>query len=69
MVTLEIKSKVDCLSEEDRASLASYILHGFEPPEYDVSDADVTSRVQELYSGEAYEIDHDALVRGLDLRK
>ena len=41
MVTQEIKNKVDVLSEEDRASLASYILHSFNAPEYDVSDDEV----------------------------
>ena len=68
MVTQEIKNKVDVLSEEDRASLASYILHSFSAPEYDVSDDEVAQRVQDLQSGLVKEIDHASLVNGLDLR-
>ena len=68
MVTNEIKSKVDGLSQEDRASLASYILHSFEAPDYDVSDEEVSQRLQELQSGNVQEMDHDSLVQRLDLR-
>ena len=68
MVTQEIKNKVDVLSEEDRASLASYILHSFSAPVYDVSDEEVAQRVQDLQSGLVKEIDHATLVNGLDLR-
>jgi hypothetical protein len=68
MVTQEIKNKVDGLSEEDRASLASYILHSFSAPIYDVSDEVVAQRVQDLQSGLVKEIDHASLVSGLDLR-
>ena len=68
MVTQEIKNTVDDLSEEDRASLASYILHGFSAPRYDVSDEVVTQRVQELQSGTVEEIDHATLLGGLDRR-
>lgn len=68
MVTQEIKNKVDVLSEEDRASLASYILHSFSAPVYDVSDEEVAQRVEDLQSGLVKEIDHASLVNGLDLR-
>ena len=54
MVTKEIKSKVDELSEEDRASLASYILHSFNAPDYDVSDDAVATRLHDLQSGKAH---------------
>ena len=67
MVTDELRSKIDSLSEEDRASLASYILHGFEAPDYDVSDDAVAVRLDDLQSGKVKEIDHDVLVSGLDL--
>jgi hypothetical protein len=68
MVTKEIKSKVDGLSQEDRASLASYILHSFDAPDYDVSDENVAQRLHELESGSVQEMDHDSLIQGLDLR-
>ena len=68
MVTEEIRSKVDSLSEEDWAALASYILHGFGAPNYDVSDEEVTQRLQDLHSGSVQEMEHDSLVEGLDLR-
>jgi hypothetical protein len=68
MVTKEIKSKVDNLSEEDRAALASYILHGFGAPNYDISDEEVTQRLQDLHSGSIQEMEHDSLEEGLDLR-
>ncbi len=68
MVTQEIKKKVDDLSEEDRASLACYILHGFEVPNTGVSDEAVFERLQELQTGQVKEIDHDSLLKGLKLR-
>ena len=68
MVTQDIKNTIDRLSEEDRASLASYILHGFEAPTYDVSDEAVMDRVNDLQSGIVKEIDHDTLLDGLDLQ-
>ena len=68
MVSRDLKNTIDSLSEEDRVSLASYILHGFEAPTYDVSDETVMDRVNELQSGKVKEIDHDTLVNGLDLQ-
>ena len=68
MVSRDLKHTIDSLSEEDRASLASYILHGFEAPTYDVSDEAVMDRLDELQSGTIKEIDHETLVDGLDLQ-
>lgn len=59
---------MDDLSEEDRASLASYILHSFDAPNYDISDEAVTKRLQDLHSGTVKEIDHESLVDGLEFR-
>ena len=67
MVTQDLKNRIDSLSEEDRASLASYILHGFEAPTYNVPDEVVMDRLNELQSGLAKEIDHKTLVDGINL--
>ncbi|MGA0332510.1 MAG: addiction module protein [Kiritimatiellia bacterium] len=68
MVSNELKSKVDQLSIEERASLASYLLHSLEAPDYDVSDAEVMQRVDELHTGMVQEMDHETLLKGLNLR-
>lgn len=68
MVSRDLKKTIDSLSEEDRASLASYILHGLETPTYDVCDEAVMDRLNELQSGIVKEINHDKLVDGLDLQ-
>lgn len=65
MVTQDLKNTVDILSPEDRASLASYILHGLEAPVYDVSDQIVMERLMDLQSGEIQEIDHKTLLAGI----
>ncbi len=67
MVSRDLKHTIDSLPEEDRASLASYILHGLETPTYDVSDEAVVDRLNELQSGVVKEIDQDTLVNGLNL--
>ncbi len=43
----EIVAEASKLSEEDRASLASELLRGFDPPVYEVSDEEVELRVKE----------------------
>ena len=68
MVSNELKSNIDQLSLEERASLASYLLHSLDAPDYDVSDEEVIQRVDELHSGKVQEVDHETLVKGLDLR-
>ena len=68
MVSNELKSTIDQLSLEERASLASYLLHSLEAPDYDVSDEEVIQRVNELHSRKVQEMDHETLVEGLHLR-
>ncbi len=67
MVSNELKSNVDQLTLEERASLASYLLHSLEAPQYDVSDDEVMARVEELQSGKVQEMDHETLIKGLNL--
>jgi hypothetical protein len=43
----EIVVEASKLSEEERASLASQLLHGLETPMYEVSDEEVVRRVRE----------------------
>ena len=52
MVTLaEIQAQAASLPEEDRASLASFLLETLGAPDYDVSDEEVAERAKELASG------------------
>ncbi len=44
------------LAEEDRAAMASALLHSLEPPRYSVSDEEVLERRRQLESGEVEEI-------------
>ena len=68
MVSNELKSNIVQLSLEERASLASYLLHSLDTPEYDVSDEEIKRRVDELQSGKVQEMNHETLVKGLNLR-
>ena len=68
MVSNELKSNVDQLSLEERASLASYLLHSLEAPQYEVSDDEVMARVEDLQSEKVQEMDHETLIKGLNLR-
>ena len=68
MVSHELKYNLDQLSLEERASLASYLLHSLDAPDYDVSDEEVIRRVDELHSGKVQEMNHETLVKGLNLR-
>ena len=43
----EIVAEASKLSEEERASLASQLLHGLETPVYSVSDEEVRRRMRE----------------------
>lgn len=61
----EIVAEASKLSEEDRASLASQLLHGLETPIYEVSDDEVQRRVQEASADPGVLITFDELVAGL----
>jgi len=47
----EFKQQVAALPVEERASLASFLLHSLPEPDYDVSDAEVAERAREMKSG------------------
>jgi len=61
----EIVAEASKLSEEERASLASQLLHGLETPVYEVSDDEVQRRIQEASTDPAMLITFDELVAGL----
>ena len=61
----EIAKEAFKLPEEERASLASQLLHGLESPVYDVSDEEVKSRIIEADENPDVLITFDELVSGL----
>jgi hypothetical protein len=61
----EIAAEASKLSEEERASLASRLLHGLETPIYEVSDDEVSRRVREAEADPSVLITFDELVAGL----
>ena len=63
----EIAAEAAKLSEEERASLASQLLHGLETPIYEVTDEEVFSRMKEVDADPSVLITFDELVSGLKL--
>ncbi|WP_367873726.1 hypothetical protein [Luteolibacter sp. Populi] len=61
----EIAAAASKLPEEERASLASRLLHGLESPVYEVSDEEVTQRMEEAESDPGVWLTFDQLVSGL----
>ena len=64
----EIAIEASKLSEEERASLASRLLHGLESPVYDVTDEEVSQRIQEAADDPTVWLTFDELVCGLKHR-
>jgi len=64
----ELAAEAAKLPEEERASLASQLLHGLETPIYEVSDAEVARRVREGDANPDVLITFDQLVAGLQRR-
>lgn len=64
----EIATEASKLSEEERASLASRLLHGLESPIYTVSDEEVTLRMKEAENDPSVWLTFDQLVSGLKRR-
>lgn len=64
----EIAAEASKLSEEERASLASRLLHGLETPVYWVSDNEVGRRMEEAERDPGALITFDELVAGLRSR-
>ena len=64
----EIAAAASKLPEEERASLASQLLHGLESPVYSVSDEEVKARMREGEADPSVLITFDQLVAGLRQR-
>ena len=64
----EIAAEASKLPEEQRAALASRLLHGLESPVYDVSDEEVVRRMKEADDDPSVLITFDELVAGLKNR-
>ena len=64
----EIVAEASKLPEEERASLASQLLHGLETPVYCVSDEEVKGRMREADADPGVLITFDQLVAGLRRR-
>ncbi len=64
----EIAAEASKLSEEERAALASRLLHGLESPVYQVSDEEVAHRMDEAERDPSVLITFDQLVAGLKRR-
>jgi hypothetical protein len=65
----EIAQEAAKLPEEQRAALASRLLHGLEAPVYDVSDEEVFRRIDEAEKTPSIMISFDELVSGLQKRE
>jgi len=64
----EIAVEASKLSEEERASLASRLLHGLETPVYWVPDEEIARRMREAEADPSMLITFDKLVAGLRQR-
>lgn len=64
----EIVAEASQLSEEERASLASQLLHSLKRPLYSVPDEEVERRVQEGETNPGVLITFDELVAGVRQR-
>ncbi|OYV07201.1 MAG: hypothetical protein CFE26_02260 [Verrucomicrobiales bacterium VVV1] len=64
----EIAMEASKLTEKERASLASRLLHGLETPIYTVSDEEVARRKCEADADSSVWLTFDQLVSGLKLR-
>ncbi len=62
----EIATEAEKLSEEERAALASRLLHGLESPVYEVTDTELRERMREAESDPAVWLTFDQLVSGLN---
>ncbi len=66
MISLaRFKEQAAALPVEQRASLASFLLHSLPDPDYDVSDEEVTERLRKMKSGEVDTISMDELREGV----
>jgi hypothetical protein len=64
----EIAAEASKLPEEERAALASRLLHGLESPVYEVADEELAQRKREAEEDPEVWITFDELVSGLRRR-
>lgn len=64
----EIVIEATRLTEEERASLASRLLHGLDTPVYCVADEEVAERMREAEGDPSIWLNFDQLVTGLTRR-
>jgi len=64
----EIAAAASKLTEEERASLASRLLHGLESPAYQVPDSEILDRMDEAEKDPTVWLTFDQLVSGLKRR-
>lgn len=64
----EIAAAASKLTEEERASLASRLLHGLESPSYQVPDGEISDRMAEAEKNTTVWLTFDQLVSGLKRR-
>jgi len=64
----EIAAAASRLTEEERASLASRLLHGLESPSYQVPDCEIADRMEEAEKDPTVWLSFDQLVSGLKRR-
>ena len=65
MSLAEIEKQVAALPVEERAALASFLLHSLPEPDRGVSDEEVAERVREVKAGEVDLISFEELRRGV----
>jgi hypothetical protein len=63
MSRAEIEKQAAALPVEDRAALASFLLHSLPDPDHEVSDEEVVERVRQVKAGEVDLISFDELRR------
>jgi hypothetical protein len=61
----DFKEMAAALPVEQRASLASFLIHSLPDPDYDVSDEEVAERVRQTESGEVATISMEELRAGV----
>jgi hypothetical protein len=65
MSLAEIEKQAAALPVEERAALASFLLHSLPEPDHDVSDEEVAERVRQVKAGEVDLISFEELRRGV----
>jgi len=66
MATLaDIEKQAAALPVEERAALASFLLHSLPEPDHEVSDEEVAERIRQVKEGEVDLITFDELRRGV----